>query len=87
MKKKGNNEQSVKVWGKFEDSKLRALFETVPSKGGIAPEDTTKNTLEKIIDTHFAGRNYHSFLQLFRKKSVEVFACKEVKRKKEGGTR
>ena len=78
MKKKGDKEQSVKVWGKFEENKLRELFETAPSKGGVDPEDTTKKTLEKIIATHYPGRNYHSFRQLFRKKALKYLLAQRL---------
>ena len=68
MKKKGNSEQSIKIWGKLEDSKLRALFETPLSKGGINPEDTTKSTLGKIIQKHFTGKTTIRFASCFVKK-------------------
>ena len=74
MKESNKKQSTINVWGKLEDNKLRSLFETKLSKGGVNPEDIAKATLEKVIRKHFPGRNYHSFRQLFRRKSLKFFA-------------
>ena len=71
MKKSNKNKSTTNVWGKLEDNKLRSLFETKLSKGGVNPEDIAKATLEKVIRKHFPDRNYHSFRQLFRRKALK----------------
>ena len=73
MKKSNKNQSTTHVWGKLEDNKLRSLFETNLSKGGVDLEDITKATLEKVIRKHFPGINYHPFRQLFRRKALKFF--------------
>ena len=66
------------VWGKDQDNKLRQLFDEPASRGGIDPKDKTKATLEKHITNHFPGRSYHSFRQVFRRKSQHYLLGKEL---------
>ena len=75
---KKNKNASSKVWGKEQDKKLRELFNEPASRGGIDPKDTTKATLQKYLDNHFPGRSYHSFRQIFRRKSLKYLLGEEL---------